>query len=88
MVLDFVINNLQVSPKLNRVPVDIGDTVRLSVTSDVADEIHVHGVEETLVLRAGVESVPEFVVPTGVPRGVYEAEGHNSGLILFELRVR
>jgi hypothetical protein len=88
VVVDFVIDNNQVSPTVNRVPVESGDSVRLSVTSDVADSIHVHGVELTLVLEAGVKGVLEFVVPPGIQHNVYPVEGHNSGLILFELRVR
>ena len=88
VVVDVVIDNNQVSPTINRVPVQVGDSVRLSVTSDVADSIHLHGVELTLVLKAGVTGVLEFDSPPGIQRNVYPVEAHDSGLILFELRVR
>jgi hypothetical protein len=88
IAVEFVINNNQVSPTVNRVPVEAGDTVQLSVTSDVADSIHVHGVELFLDLEAGVRGDFEFTIPSGLQRNVYPVEGHNSGLILFELRVR
>ena len=88
VVLDLVIENLQVSPTINRVPVDIGDEVSLGVTSDVDDTIHVHGVERRLVLTAGERGVLDFTIPPGLPRGVYTVEAHDGGLVLFELRVR
>ncbi len=86
--LEFVIDNLQVSPAIGRVPVDIGDAVRLSVTSDVDDSIHVHGVERFLVLTADEPGVLDFTVPPGLARGVYPVEAHDGGVLLFELRVR
>jgi hypothetical protein len=86
--LDVVIDSGQVSPTIDRVPLDIGDAVRLSVTSDSADVIHVHGVDRTLDLEAGVPGVLNFVVPPGVPRGVYTVETHGGGLILFEIKIR
>lgn len=87
-IVELVIENNQVSPTLNRLPVDIGDAVRLTVTSDDDESIHVHGVEVWLVLEGGVEGVLEFDIPPGLPRGRYDVEGHESGVLLFELRVR
>ena len=86
--LDFVIENLQVSPTLNRVPVDIGDEIILGVTSDADETIHIHGVERQLVLTAEERGELAFSIPPGLARGVYPVEAHDTGLILFELRVR
>jgi hypothetical protein len=88
LALEVVIDNLQVSPTLNRVGVDIGDEVILSVTSDIDDTIHVHGVERQLVLTAGEQGSIDFSIPPGLQRGVYPVEAHDGGLLLFELRVR
>jgi hypothetical protein len=82
------IDSGQVSPTIGRVPLDIGDEMRLSVTSDAADTIHVHGVDRTLILEPNVEGEIDFVVPPGVPRGVYAVETHGGGLILFEIKIR
>ena len=35
----------KVTPATHRVPVAKGDTVKLVVTTDTADEVHVHGVD-------------------------------------------
>jgi hypothetical protein len=86
--LEVEIDSSQVSPTIDRVPLDIGDEVSLTVTSDEADTIHVHGVDRTLVLEPGVPSTVNFVVQAGVPRGVYPVETHGGGLILFEIKVR
>lgn len=88
VVLDMVIDSLQVSPPINRVPVDIGTEVSLSVTSDEDETIHVHGVERRLVLSAGEKGTIDFSIPPGLPRGVYPVEAHDGGVLLFELRVR
>lgn len=88
IALDFVIENLQVSPTVNRVAVDIGDEVTLGVTSDEDDTAHVHGVERRLILTGGERGVLDFTIPPGLARGVYTVEMHDTGLILFELRVR
>jgi plastocyanin len=67
------------------VDVAVGETVRVTVTSDVDDEVHVHGVEQTADLSAGSPTTLEFSL---AEPGVYEAETHESGLLLFQLIVR
>ena len=86
--LAVTIENLQVSPTIGRVGVDIGDEVHLSVLSDEDDIIHVHGVERLFPVKAGETEELDFRLPPGVPRGVYTVETHASRLILLELRVR
>ena len=62
-----------------------GEPVRIVVTSDVDDELHVHGVDTTSVLVAGEPTTLELVFDEP---GAYEVETHHSGLLLFQLLVR
>jgi hypothetical protein len=68
-----------------RVEVPLGATVRIAVTSDRADELHLHGYDRTLPLAAGTPGVLEVVAD--VP-GVFETELHHSGVRLPSLEVR
>ncbi|MEV5572271.1 hypothetical protein AB0L06_19675 [Spirillospora sp. NPDC052269] len=61
-----------------------GATVVVTVTSDVADEFHLHGYDRELELAAGRPETLRLVA--SVP-GVFEAELHHSGARLFELQV-
>jgi plastocyanin len=72
-------DTLQVSP---------GDTVEIRITSDVDDEVHVHGVDATQALTAGQTATLIFEVPLILDPGVYEVETHDSGLLLLQLEVR
>jgi hypothetical protein len=68
-----------------QVEVDHGTRVRIEVTSDRGDELHVHGYDKTVPLTAGSPAAVEFVAD--LP-GVFEVETHDSGLLLFQLVVR
>jgi hypothetical protein len=68
-----------------RVEVDRGTQVRIEVTSDRSDELHVHGYDKTVPLTAGSPAGVAFVAD--LP-GVFEVETHDSGLLLFQLVVR
>ncbi|MGQ0716596.1 MAG: hypothetical protein ACT4NP_04615 [Pseudonocardiales bacterium] len=68
-----------------RVEVDRGTQVRIEVTSDRNDELHIHGYDETVPLTPGNPAVAQFVAD--LP-GVFEVETHDSGLLLFQLVVR
>lgn len=65
--------------------VDRNDKVTVRVTSDVADEIHVHGYDETAPVGAGATAEVSFVAD--IP-GVFEVEFERSGKLLFTLEVR
>ena len=79
------VTNGQVVPKTHRVQVPKGDTVRLVVTTDTDDEVHVHGVDIEKETTAGKPTTLEFEVPDA---GLYEVETHESGLQLLQLEVR
>ena len=68
-------------------PVTVGQTVRIAITSDVADELHVHGIEESIDLPAGEKQLLEFVVPDDPGPGVYDVELEAGSVLLFQLQV-
>ena len=61
------------------------ETVTVRVSSDVADEIHVHGYNKTAPVAAGGTGEVSFVA--NIP-GVFEVEFEKSGKLLFTLEVR
>ena len=65
-------------------PVAVGEEVTLVVTSDVADEIHVHGYDLTLALSPSRPTQLSFGAT--VP-GVFEVELHDAGTVLLTLQV-
>lgn len=73
-----------VNPPAERVPVPLGNTVRLVITSDVADEIHVHGYDLSTEVAAGGTAEMEFVAD--VP-GIFEVELEDAVIPLVELEV-
>ncbi|MGH3900965.1 MAG: hypothetical protein ACRDTA_22520 [Pseudonocardiaceae bacterium] len=79
------ISNGKVEGVPARVEVDRGTPVRIEVTSDRSDELHVHGYDKTVPLAPGSPAVAQFVAD--LP-GVFEVETHDSGLLLFQLVVR
>lgn len=64
--------------------VDLGDTVSITVVSDVDDEIHVHGYDLFFDIVAGVPLTIEFVAD--VP-GVFEVEVHTGHTHVFNVEV-
>ncbi|MFI6761496.1 hypothetical protein ACIBF5_20400 [Micromonospora sp. NPDC050417] len=72
-------------PQPGRVDAKKNQQVRITVTSDVADRVHVHGYEVGADLRAGQPATVEFVADMD---GLFEVETHETGLLLFQLLVR
>lgn len=68
-----------------RVVVARGEEVELVVTSDVTDEVHVHGYDVKSDVSPDAAAVITFIAD--LP-GIYEVEMERSGLLLFELEVR
>jgi ABC-type glycerol-3-phosphate transport system substrate-binding protein len=63
----------------------LNQPVTVRVTSDVADEVHVHGYDERLPVAAGGTAEVAFVAD--IP-GVFEVELERSHKLLFTLEVR
>ena len=74
----------QVTGDTGRVPVAVGTTLMLVITTDVADEVHVHGYDLTAELEPGTETA--ITVDATIP-GVFEVELHESGTALLSLQV-
>ncbi|MFI6939754.1 hypothetical protein ACIBI4_10805 [Streptomyces sp. NPDC050418] len=79
------VDGTEVSPAPGRVEVKKGERVRLSVTSDRADTLHVHGYDKEADLPAGRAGTLTF---TADRTGLFEVETHVSGLLLTQLVVR
>ena len=63
---------------------DVGDTVDITVVSDVDDELHVHGYDLVFELTANVPITLDFVAD--VP-GVFEVEIHTGHAHVFDIEV-
>jgi heme/copper-type cytochrome/quinol oxidase subunit 2 len=84
-VVNVAVKDGKVSPKTHRVKVAKGTQVRLMVTSDVDDEVHVHGYEIEKEVLAGQTVTIDF---TADQTGVFEVESHESNLQLIQLEVK
>ncbi len=74
----------QASGDTGRVPVAAGEHVTLVITSDVADEVHVHGYDLEAELSPGQPA--ELTFDATIP-GVFEVELHEAGTLLLSLQV-
>jgi cupredoxin-like protein len=79
------VKNGKVSPPTHRVQVTKDTHVRLIVTSDKADEVHVHGYDIEKKLAPGQPTTIELDADQ---KGLFEVETHESGLQLVQLEVR
>lgn len=83
-LIKVAVNGSKVAPRPSTHKIDKGGKVRIEVTSDKPDELHVHGYDKTADLKAGETAVIEF---TADQSGRFEVETHDSGLLLFNLEV-
>jgi hypothetical protein len=74
-----------VIPPTHRVPIAKGSQVQLMVTSDVDDEVHIHGYNIEKPVSAGETVTIDF---TADQSGLFEVETHESNLQLLQLEVR
>ena len=74
----------QVETAERRVKVPLGSEVRLEVTADRADEVHLHGYDRKVDIEPGTPVVLEFQADTP---GVFEVELEEAALKLVELQV-
>jgi heme/copper-type cytochrome/quinol oxidase subunit 2 len=74
-----------VTPAPATVDLAVGERLILTVTSDHADQLHIHGFEVEEDLVAGT---PTTVTVTGDQPGVYEVETHHPELRLMKIAVR
>lgn len=74
----------QVSGDIGRVQVPLGSQVTLTVHSDMADEVHLHGYDKEAEVPAGGSASISF---TATIPGVFEVELHKSDRQLLQLQV-
>ena len=84
-VVDLTVRGGQVSGATGRVEVPLGGEVVLRVTSDVADEVHLHGYDESGDVVAGQPGELRF--HADIP-GTFEVELEEAGTLLTRLLVR
>lgn len=68
----------------SRLEIPLGARIELTVVSDVADELHLHGYDVALDIEAGGRGVLE--VTADIP-GIFELELESSRLLITELEV-
>jgi hypothetical protein len=83
-VITVTVHGGKVQTASRRVTVRRGRSIEIVVTSDAAEEFHLHGYDREIELRPGVPGVLRFVADQP---GVFEAELHKSGAHAFDLRV-
>ncbi len=83
-VVALTVSGGEVTGDTGRVEVPLGSTVRLSVTSDAADEVHVHGFELRQNVSPGQAAQLEFPADQA---GVFEVELHDARTVLTRLQV-
>ncbi|MER7172083.1 hypothetical protein [Streptomyces mesophilus] len=79
------VDGKNVEPPPGRVELKKGQRIRLSVTSDRADTLHVHGYDKEADLPAGRAGTLTLTLDR---TGLFEVETHGSGLVLTQLVVR
>jgi heme/copper-type cytochrome/quinol oxidase subunit 2 len=83
-VVEIRVTGDQVQTAEQRVKVAQGSEVRLEVTADRADEVHLHGYDRKVDVKPGTPAVLEFQADTP---GVFEVELEEAELKLVELQV-
>jgi hypothetical protein len=73
-----------VTPATDRIEVSKGQTVRITVRSDVTDVVHVHGYDKSAALMPDKPATVEFVADKD---GLYEVEMHVTKLQLLQVAV-
>jgi hypothetical protein len=85
LTVDVQIDDGEVTPAGDRVGAEAGEPIRLNVSSDQADEIHVHSTpEQEFAVIAGNRQMFEFTIHRP---GVYEVESHETDTVIFSVAV-
>jgi hypothetical protein len=74
----------KISGATGRVPVAKGSPVTLVVTSDVADEVHLHGYD---IEKGVAPGKPATLQLTATLTGVFEVELHQANVVLLRLQI-
>jgi Cupredoxin-like domain len=74
----------KITPNTQTVKAEQGQKVMVTVTSDEADELHVHGYDKEVAMQAGKPGSVTFTADT---KGTFEIETHESGKLVAKLIV-
>ena len=85
VTIDLSIANGKITPPATTYNVSLGATVTITITSDAADTVHVHGYEIEKEIVAGAKTVITFVADKN---GRYEVETHTIVATIATLNVR
>jgi plastocyanin len=86
VVVDITIQDGKATPQGDRVDAEVGETITLNITSDAAEEIHVHSdPEHTWEVAAGESITKTFSVDTP---GQVAVEAHHLDVTIVQLVVR
>lgn len=77
--------NGKVSPNGSRVNLSKGEPFVLDITSDRDDEVHVHGYDKEIAVKAGKRVKVEMVADR---TGRYEVESHHPEMLIVVLQIR
>lgn len=83
-IVNVVVRDGEVRTAKKRVLVPLRGIVRIAIASDVADEVHVHGVDKYVELTPGKPVTYDFTA--SIP-GTFEVELHKAGDLLFTMQV-
>jgi hypothetical protein len=70
---------------VQQIEVTRGDELRINISTDAADELHLHGFEVYLDIVSGKAN--ELVVENADIDGVFELESHSTGAVFAEISV-
>lgn len=77
--------NGKITPSTQTIKAKQGQKVMVTVTSDEADELHIHGYDKEVELQAGKPGSVTFTADT---KGTFEIETHESGKLVAKLIVQ
>jgi len=83
--LELTVAGSKVTGDTGTVDVELGEPVRLTIHSDVSDEVHVHGADVSKDVEAGGTVVLQFTQPAA---GRFEVELEGAKRVLTRLQVR
>jgi plastocyanin len=86
VIVDIAIKGGKVTPQGDRVDVKVGQTVTLRISSDTAEEVHVHSdPEHTYEVKPGADIEESFAIDTP---GQVAVEAHEMDATIVQLVVR
>lgn len=74
-----------VEPNGEKVDAEVGDTITFVINSERDDEVHIHGIDVEIPVKAGETATKQVTLDTS---GSFEVESHHPAKIILILNVR